>query len=256
MAPRLAGLSAIVTGAAGGIGGAIATGFRAEGARVVGLDKTAPARHGLDAFLRCDVAVPDAVEAAMADALARLEGRLDILVTAAALTGGRGRFPDVTDAEWDSYLAVNLGGTFRACRAAARAMIAGGRGGSLITIGSVNALAAEAAASPYVASKGGVALLTRAMAVDLAAHGIRANMIAPGPVEVPRNSAQFRSAPFRQGLAATVPMGVAGRPEDIANAALFLAEEASRMVTGTTLVVDGGLMARLPDLTPGDAQTS
>jgi NAD(P)-dependent dehydrogenase (short-subunit alcohol dehydrogenase family) len=240
---RLTGLNAIVTGATGGIGSAICERFRQEGAKVVGIDREGPA--GGD-FIACDVANSPAVDAAMEKAAAKLDGRLDILVTAAALLGGRAAFPDVTDQEWRGYIDVNLSGTFFVCRAAAKVMIAGKQGGSIVTIGSVNSIAAEEKASPYVASKGGVALLSRAMAVDLAAHRIRVNMIAPGPIEVPRNSAVFRSPGFRRGLAEMVPMGEAGQPDDIANAAVFLAEASSHMVTGTTITVDGGLMARIP----------
>jgi NAD(P)-dependent dehydrogenase (short-subunit alcohol dehydrogenase family) len=248
---RLAGLSALVSGAAGGIGGAVAQRFVAEGAKIVGLDVGG---EGLGfPLLGCDVRDAEAVERAVAET-ARRNGGIDIVVTAAARTGGRAAFPDVTDDEWDSYLAVNLTGTFRVCRAAARLMIGQGRGGSIITIGSVNSLVAEHQALPYASSKGGIALLTKAMAVDLAVHGIRANMIAPGPVEVPRNAALFQSPAFRRGFALTVPMGHAAEPSDVANAAVYLAEPASRMVTGTTLLVDGGLLAQVPpfDMT-GDA---
>lgn len=243
---RLEGRTAIVTGAAGGIGSAIGARFRAEGARVVGIDRhVAPDDH-FEGFLKCDVGNGRAVDAVILEAVTLLQGRLDILVTAAALTGGRGPFPDVTDEEWRDYIDINLSGTFFTCRAGARAMIASGQGGSIITVGSVNSIAAEANASPYVASKGGVAMLTRAMAADLASHRIRVNMIAPGPIEVPRNSALFQSPEFQRGFAELVPMGRAGQPEDIANAAVFLAESASHMVTGTTLLVDGGLMAKIP----------
>jgi len=240
---RLAGLSALVTGAGGGIGGAIAQRFVAEGARVIGLD-IAGEGAGFS-LLACDVRNPGAVERTVADAAQR-NGGIDILVTAAARTGGRAAFPDVTDDEWDAYIEVNLTGTFRVCRAVARLMIEQKRGGSIITVGSVNSLVAERAALPYVSSKGGIALLTKAMAVDLATDGIRANMIAPGPVEVPRNAELFGSPAFRRGFATTVPMGHSAEPADVANAAVYLAEPASRMVTGTTLLVDGGLLAQVP----------
>lgn len=246
---RLAGLSALVTGAGGGIGGAIAQRFVAEGANVIGLDLGG---EGVGfPLLSCDVCDAQAVERAVAVAAERNTG-IDIVVTAAALTGGRALFPDVTDDEWDAYLAVNLTGTFRVCRAVARAMIAQGRGGSIITVGSVNSLAAEPQALPYASSKGGIAILTRAMAVDLAPHGIRANMLAPGPVEVPRNASLFRSPGFQRGFKQIVPMGHAADPADVANAAVYLAEPGSKMVTGTTLLVDGGLMAQIPPFDRGD----
>ena len=244
---RLAGLTALVTGAGGGIGSAIAQRFMAEGSNVVGLDVTGGASD--IALIRCDVRDAGSVERAVAEGAERY-GSLDIVVTAAALTGGRAAFPDVTDDEWGDYIAVNLTGTFRVCRAVAQRMIAQGRGGSIVTVGSVNSLVAEQQALPYATSKGGIALLTKAMAVDLAAHGIRANMIAPGPVEVPRNAVLFRSPAFRRGFATTMPMGHPAEPADIANAAVYLAEPGSRMVTGTTLLVDGGLLAQVPPFEP------
>jgi len=240
---RLAGLSALVTGAGGGIGGAIAQRFVAEGAKVIGLD-VAGEGTGFP-LLTCDVRDGAAVERAVPE-VAERNGGIDIVVTAAARTGGRAAFPDVTDDEWNSYIDINLTGAFRVCRAAARLMIAQGRGGSIVTIGSVNSLVAEQQALPYASSKGGIALLTKAMAVDLAAHGIRANMIAPGPVDVPRNAELFGSPAFQRGFALTMPMGHPATPADVANAAVYLAEPGSRMVTGTTLLVDGGLLAQVP----------
>ena len=103
-------------------------------------------------------------------------------------------------------------------------MIAGGRGGRIITIGSVNSFMSEPNAAPYVASKGGVAMLTRAMAVDLARHGILVNMIAPGPIEVPNNPEQYREPKLARTLADVVALGRAGLPEEVAGAAVYLAE--------------------------------
>ena len=121
--------------------------------------------------------------------------------------------------------------------------MAGTGGGRIVTIGSVNSFAAEPTAAPYVASKGGVRLLTKAMAVDLARHGITVNMIAPGPIAVPHNAETFASPPLLRSFERLVPAGGAGGPADIANAAVFLCEDASRYVTGTELVVDGGTLA-------------
>ena len=229
---RLAGKIAWITGAAGGIGAATAALFRAEGATVFATD-----------LPDCDVTDRAAVERTAAR-IASATGRLDILVHAAARLGGTGSFLDVTLADWHGYIAANLDGTFHACQCAARVMAAG-RGGAIVTIGSVNSLAAEPDAVPYVASKGGVLQLTRAMAVDLAAHGVRANMIAPGPITVPRNADLFASAPLQAMFARAVPMRRAGQAEDVARAALFLASDEAAYITGAVLAVDGGTTAQI-----------
>ena len=246
MSGRLAGKVAIVTGAAGGIGAGCAARFRDEGAEVVVADLVPPAGAlGIDdlTFVRCDVADPADV-AKLVAAAERRRGRIDALVHAAALLGGSGPFLEVTAESWAAYIRVNLTGTFVVGQAVARAMAATG-GGRIVTIGSVNSFAAEPTAAPYVASKGGVRLLTKAMAVDLARHGITVNMIAPGPIAVPRNAEAFAAPPMVRSFARLVPAGAAGGPADIANAAVFLCEEASRYVTGTEIVVDGGTLALL-----------
>jgi NAD(P)-dependent dehydrogenase (short-subunit alcohol dehydrogenase family) len=246
---RLADMAAIVTGAAGGIGGAIAEAFADEGARIIAMDLARPvatARWRSDRItpLAVDLADRASIAGAFADAVERLGG-IDVLVTAGALKGGVGNMADVTDADWDRFITVNLTGTFLSCRAAARAMIARRKGGRIITIGSVNSFMSEPNASPYVASKGGVAMLTRAMAVDLARHGILVNMIAPGPVDVPNNGAQYREPKLARTLTELVALGRAGLPGEIAGAAVYLAGEESRYVTGSTITVDGGLSAML-----------
>ncbi len=228
----MAGKVAWVTGAEGGIGGAVATLFRAEGATVFATD-----------LGDCDVSDRAEVDRTVAEIVDEA-GRLDIVVHAAARLGGSGNFLNVSRSQWDGFIATNLHGTFHVCQAAARAMVAG-EGGAIVTIGSVNSLAAEPEAAPYVTSKGGVLQLTRAMAVDLAQHGIRANMVAPGPIEVPRNAALFATAPLQEMFARAVPMRRAGRPEDVAVAALFLAEDSSAFVTGAVIAVDGGAMAQI-----------
>ena len=225
---RLAGLRALVTGAGGGIGGAVAHRFTEEGASVLGCDLA----HA-DAV--CDVADEAAVEV-----LTAAHAPFDVLVHAAALTGGSGRFPDVTTQAFDRYHAVNLRGAFLVARAVARRLIAAGRPGRLIMIGSVNSLAAEPEALPYVAAKHGLLGLVRAMAVDLARHRITANLIAPGPILVDRNRHLFTSEPLRSGLARTVPAGAPGAPVAVAEAALYFADPNTTFVTGAVLTVDGG----------------
>lgn len=246
---RLAGKRAIVTGAAGGIGGAIAAAFVREGARVVAMDLPDPlakadftggavTKQSLDLADRASIAT---AFAASFDTL----GGLDILVTAGALKGGSGNAADVTDEDWDRYIAVNLTGTFLCCRAAARVMIAGGKGGRIITIGSVNSFLSEPGAAPYVASKGGIAMLTRSLAVDLAGHGILVNMIAPGPVAVPNNPDQYREPKLARVIGEVVALRRPAEPSEMAGAAVYLASDESSYVTGSTITLDGGVSAMI-----------
>ena len=246
---RLVDKAAIITGAAGGIGGAIAEAFADEGARVIAMDLARPVattrwRSDRITPLSIDLADRASIAGAFTEAVKRLGG-IDVLVTAGALKGGAGNMADVTDEDWDRFITVNLTGTFLSCRAAPRAMIARGKGGRIVTIGSVNSFMSEPNASPYVVSKGGVAMLTRAMSVDLARHGILVNMIAPGPIDVPNNGAQYREPKLAQALTEVVALGRAGLPCDIAGAAVYLGSEESRYVTGSTITIDGGLSAML-----------
>ncbi len=236
MSGRLAGKVALVTGAAGGIGAAVVTLFRAEGAQVFEVD-------GAGCATDCDVGHRAQVDAMIA-AMVRETGRLDILVHAAALTGGTGGFLDVAAPDWHRYIGVNLDGTFHVCQAAARQMAQGG-GGAIVTIGSVNSFAAEPGAAAYVASKHGVLGLTRAMSVDLADRGIRVNMVAPGPITVPRNAELFASPALQTMFARAVPMRHAGQAVDVAQAALYLVDDTSGFVTGSVLTVDGGALAQI-----------
>ena len=170
-------------------------------------------------------------------------GRIDILINNAGLTGGTGTFLEITLADWQRYIDVNLTGCFIVGQAVARAMVAGGTHGRIVNIGSINSFAAERDRPVYVTSKGGVLLLTKVMAVELAQYGILVNCIAPGAITVDRNRAIFAAEPLRSGLAACIPLGGTGSGEDIAAAALFLASEDNRYITGKSLLVDGGYMA-------------
>jgi NAD(P)-dependent dehydrogenase (short-subunit alcohol dehydrogenase family) len=247
MSGRFAGKRVLVTGAAGGIGAAIARALIAEGAEIIVSDMKPPAAElGLAGqhFVQCDVRDRPAVDR-LADAAKSVTGGIDALVHTAAILGASGPFAELTAADWSNYLDVNLTGTFNVCQAVARIMIASGTRGRIVTMGSINAFAAEPEAAPYVASKGGIRLLTKSMAVDLARHGICVNMIAPGPITVPRNTELFAQPNLKAMFAHLIPAGGPGRPEDVASAALFLADPNTSFITGTELVVDGGTLAQV-----------
>jgi 3-oxoacyl-[acyl-carrier protein] reductase len=174
---------------------------------------------------------------AMVDAAARDLGGLDVLVNNAGVYP-RVPFLDMSERDWDHVLDVNLKGTFFCAQAAARAMIAGGRRGSIINLAS-QAIRGAVRGTHYTASKGGVVALTRAMALELAPHRIRVNAIAPGLTD----TAQPRHGNTEEEIAAmsdAVPLGRMARPEDIADVAVFLASDQARHITGQTIHVNGG----------------
>lgn len=244
---RLAGKVALVTGASGGIGAAIAQRYADEGARVVGADVARPnaeAQSARVAHHQCDIADPAQVASLIESVVARYGG-LDVAVNAAAVLGGSGPVETIPFEAWERYIRVNLTGAFIVAQAAARAMIVTRTKGSVILLGSVNSFAAEPEAVPYAASKGGVRMLTRALAVDLARHRIRVNMIAPGAIRVPRNEPIFDSLAVARTLGASIPAGGPGAPSDIVAAAVFLAEDENTYMTGAEIVLDGGLLARI-----------
>lgn len=241
---RIAGKVALVTGSASGIGLATAERFRAEGARVAGIDLADDARAGVvDLYRRADVTDESAVESAVAATRTELGG-LDIVVNAAGVAGG-GAAHMVSAADWDHVIGVNLKGTFLVCKHALAAMVEQG-GGSIINIASVEGIEGSEGGSAYNASKGGVVILTKNMAMDYGRRGIRINSVCPGFIDTPLLRSVFEGE-VMQGyldkILAASQLGRFGRPEEIAAAALFLASEDASFITGASLVVDGGLTA-------------
>ena len=237
----------VVTGGASGIGAAVANAFASEGAHVAVLDIKTPQDEQSFGMIRryhCDVGDEAAVEAAF-DKVTADYGAVEILVHCAAVLGLSGPFHELTLEVWKRYIDVNLTGAFLASRAAASRMVASGTRGRVILVGSVNSFASERFAAPYASSKGGIRMLTRSASIDLARYGITVNMIAPGPIATPATQERFDTPEVRQTIERVVPAGNPGKPADIAAAALFLASPDSSFVTGTDLVVDGGMLAQI-----------
>jgi NAD(P)-dependent dehydrogenase (short-subunit alcohol dehydrogenase family) len=234
---RLDGRVALVTGAASGIGEATATRFRDEGATVATLDVQGDVDHSVD--VRDEPAVAAAVSATVADT-----GRLDVVVNAAGVAGG-GPVHLLAAEEWDRVVDVNLKGTFLVAKHALPAMVEQ-RSGSIVNLASIEGLEGTEGGSAYNASKGGVVLLTKNMAIDYGRVGIRVNCICPGFIETPMMAVVMENEgmrTYRDRWLEGHKLGRFGRPEEIAAAALFLASDDASFVTGHALVVDGGFTA-------------
>jgi 3-oxoacyl-[acyl-carrier protein] reductase len=243
---------AVVTGAGRGIGRAIAARLAASGARVViaerdGSGEQAAAalrERGAEAIcVLTDVSDPEQVGVLVERTRSDL-GEIDVLVNNAAVSLGES-FLETSLETWSRTIAVNLTGPFLCAQAVARAMVGAGTRGRIVNVASINSFAAERRAASYVASKGGIAMLTKAMAVDLAGHGIRVNAVAPGPIRTEATAALFDAEPYRSAIVQGVPLGRSGDAAEVAAAVHFLASEEASFVTGETLVVDGGFIAYL-----------
>jgi 3-oxoacyl-[acyl-carrier protein] reductase len=247
----LDGKRALVTGAARGIGRAIAERLTREGTRVALVDvdadalREAAAAVGADALaLHADVRDEDAVRDAVEQATARWDG-LDVVVANAAiqLVGSDARADRLEGAIWQQTLDVNLTGAFLTAKHGARALLAGG-GGAIVCIGSpAGSYGIAPGLQAYAASKAGIVGLVRTMAADYAGDGIRVNAVFPGITETPMNRWWTQDAATRKRVLAPVPLGRAARAEEIAAVAAFLACDDASYVTGALWAVDGGLTA-------------
>ena len=248
----LTGKTALVSGAAQGIGLAIATRFAADGGRVVLLDINRSGGEaavaaiaktgGAASFYQCDVASPEQVGKLLAS-LPAAESTPDILVNNAAVIDNA-PFLDLALAEFDRVLGVNLRSYFVLGQAVARRMVAsaqaGGQPGSIINMSSVNDHFALPDHVAYTVAKGGVRQLTRAMAIALAPHGIRVNAIGPGSIATPLLANVMTDDGARRRILSRTPLGRLGGPQEVAAIAAFLAGPDSSYVTGETIYCDGG----------------
>ena len=245
---RLAGKTAVVTGAASGNGRAIALRFAEEGADVVVADVAESAARdtasqiedlgrrvlvtGTDVSRRADV--EDMVRQAV-DTF----GHVDVLVNNAGIETLIA-FLDLPEDEWDRVLNVNLKGPYLCGQAVARHMVDRAIHGSIINIASISSEVAFAGQAHYASSKGGLRMLTKAMAGELARHGIRVNAIGPGVIDTPMSARSLSMPEVRDWMMANIPLKRVGQPRDVANVALFLASDEASYMTGAIVFVDGG----------------
>jgi 3-oxoacyl-[acyl-carrier protein] reductase len=242
----LTGKNALVTGATGGIGGAIARKLHAQGATVAISGRQVDKLEALAAELKervfvvpCDLANKEQV-AGLIDAATKVLGRVDILVNNAGLTKDN-LFMVMKDEQWDDVIAVNLTSTFMLMRAASRAMVRAKTGyGRIINISSVSGIIGNPGQGNYAASKAGMIGMTKSLAREVAARGITANCIAPGFISTPMTEAlnEKQTAMIKE----QIPAQKFGTPDDIASAALYLASTEAAYMTGQTLHVNGGMV--------------
>ncbi len=242
---------AIVTGAATGIGRAIATQFVRDGASVAidyvgSSDRADELVHALKVVDGKAIAIAaDVSDAAQVDMLiaetVKAFGRLDILVNNA---GVEHEYPflQTPTAEWDKVIAINLTGPFLCSQRAAKQMVAQGDGGRIINISSVHEDLPMPKNSPYCAAKGGLRMLMRTIAVELASHGITVNNVAPGAIDTPMDAALKDDPEKMKQLLAEIPLGRMGTPQEVAEVCAFLASSAASYTTGSTYFVDGGMI--------------
>ncbi len=247
---RLRGKRAIVTGAGSGIGRAIAIRLSEEGARVALADLDTDAAEGVASdigeaggetlVVKTDVTRAADVEALVGEVVRGWDG-LDVMVNNAGVEH-KMPFLETPLETWETVIAVNLTGPWLGCQMAARQMVSQGGPGRIINVSSVHEDLPMPTNSPYCATKGGLRMLMRTIAVELASHNITVNNIAPGAVDTPMDAPLKEDTNQMQKLLSEIPLRRMGKPEEVAALAVYLASDAAAYVTGSTFVIDGGMM--------------
>ncbi len=230
---------AIVAGGSGGLGQKIVGGLMDFGAKTVIADIRSP--RNLDTeFINTDVTNSASVKSMVKEVEAK-HGRIDVLVNCAGINN---RIPvlEFPEEEWDKILNINLKGTFLTCKEVGKVMVKQ-RYGRIINFGSVSSLLGHPYHSAYAASKGGVLLFTKVLAVELAKYNVTVNCIGPAYIETPLTSEYLKRGNNYDKIVSTIPMGRLGKPEDVVGAVIYFASDASAFTTGTLLLVDGGRTA-------------
>lgn len=251
---NLKGKIAVVTGGAQGIGKGIVRRYVEEKAKVAIFDcdkaMMAETKAEMDALggevmvFDVDVKSEDAVQEAV-DVVVKTWGTIDILAACAGICWPASPFLKLTEEAWDRVLDTNLKGIFLISRCVANVMVEKGNGGSIIHMSSVNGIAAEAEIAHYNVSKGGINMLTKSMALELAQYNIRVNAILPGFIDTRLNRDDIDNEVWLKEYLKTIPAGRVGSPADVAGAAYFLASDDSAYITGDLLVIDGGQTIKL-----------
>jgi NAD(P)-dependent dehydrogenase (short-subunit alcohol dehydrogenase family) len=254
--PDLHGRVALVTGAASGIGRATAVAFARAGAKVVVSDVAAGAGEetvsiirdsgGQSAFFRCDVTSADDVQALVGSAVSTY-GRIDCASNNAGIEGTTAECVDCTEENWDRTIEVNLKGVFLCAKYEIIQMLAQGGTGAIVNTASIAGLVGFRGESAYCASKGGVVLLTKVLALEYGKRGIRVNAVCPGNTDTPMVDRMIDGDPEK--LAATLakePLGRLARPGEVADVIVYLCSDEASLVNGISMPVDGGYLAHIP----------